>query len=91
LIFKRKNIYSTVQWFVWAQLEVDYIVENSEDRSLIEEGRRKLRAQLYAAKAYSSQVNISDEYHDFKGVVTNCVSLPDKSTCKSDIIFNSNF
>ncbi len=46
------------------------------------------RAQYYAAKAYSSQADVGDQYHDLKGVIfiaiADCVLFPNKSEYKSD-------
>lgn len=46
------------------------------------------RAQYYAAKAYSSQMNAGDEYSDLKRVIflafTNHIMFPNKRTFKSD-------
>jgi predicted transposase/invertase (TIGR01784 family) len=46
------------------------------------------RAQYYAAKAYSSQLNVSDKYHTLKEIIflaiTNFVMFPDKKEFKSD-------
>ncbi|GHM58126.1 MAG: hypothetical protein sL5_03980 [Candidatus Mesenet longicola] len=48
------------------------------------------RAQYYAAKAYSNQANVGDQYHDLKGVVfiaiTNFILFPNKLAYKSDHI-----
>jgi len=48
------------------------------------------RAQFYAAKAYFSQANIGDKYHNLKGVVfiaiTDFILFPDKQAYKSDHI-----
>ncbi|WP_339046866.1 Rpn family recombination-promoting nuclease/putative transposase [Candidatus Mesenet endosymbiont of Phosphuga atrata] len=46
------------------------------------------RAQYYAAKAYSNQANVGNQYHDLKGVVfiaiTNFILFPNKLAYKSD-------
>src|SRR5437016_3935268 len=46
------------------------------------------RAQYYAAKAYTNQADVGDQYHDLKGVVfiaiTNFILFPDKEAYKSD-------
>ena len=48
------------------------------------------RAQYYAAKAYSSQLNTAEEYHTLKEIIflaiTNFVMFPDKENYKSDHI-----
>ncbi|NSM56489.1 Rpn family recombination-promoting nuclease/putative transposase, partial [Wolbachia endosymbiont of Atemnus politus] len=46
------------------------------------------RAQYYAAKAYSSQANVGDQYQDLKEIIfiaiTNFILFPDKPGYKSD-------
>ena len=46
------------------------------------------RAQYYAAKAYSSQLNVAGKYHTLKEIIflaiTNFVMFPDKQEFKSD-------
>ncbi len=46
------------------------------------------RAQYYAAKAYSCQANVGDQYNNLKGVVfiaiTNFILFPNKQAYKSD-------
>ncbi|QGT16110.1 Rpn family recombination-promoting nuclease/putative transposase [Wolbachia pipientis] len=45
------------------------------------------RAQYYAAKAYSSQADVGDQYHDLKEIIfiaiADCILFPDKSEYKS--------
>lgn len=45
------------------------------------------RAQLYAAKAYSSQADKGDNYHNLKEIifiaVADCIIFPDKAEYKS--------
>ena len=46
------------------------------------------RAQYYAAKAYSSQADVGDQYHDLKGVIfiaiADFILFPNKLAYKSD-------
>ena len=46
------------------------------------------RAQYYAAKAYSSQADQGDEYHNLKEIifiaVADCIIFPDKAEYKSN-------
>ncbi|WP_264377090.1 MULTISPECIES: Rpn family recombination-promoting nuclease/putative transposase [unclassified Wolbachia] len=48
------------------------------------------RAQYYAAKAYSSQADVGDQYHDLKGVIfiaiADFILFPNKLAYKSDHI-----
>ncbi|WP_349967816.1 Rpn family recombination-promoting nuclease/putative transposase [Wolbachia endosymbiont of Armadillidium arcangelii] len=48
----------------------------------------KKRAQYYAAKAYSSQADVGDQYHDLKGVIfiaiADFILFPNKLAYKSD-------
>ncbi|MDN5247831.1 MAG: Rpn family recombination-promoting nuclease/putative transposase [Wolbachia endosymbiont of Tyrophagus putrescentiae] len=53
------------------------------------------RAQYYAAKAYSGQADVGNQYHDLREIIfiaiADCVIFPDKSEYKSDhIILDKN-
>lgn len=73
------------------QIGRQYIVEMQVART---KGFEK-RAQFYAAKAYSSQLNESDDYRNLKEIIflaiTDFVMFPDKEEYKSDhVILDKN-
>lgn len=62
---------------------IKYIVE----MQVLKHKRFEKRAQYYAAKSYSSQATIGDQYYNLKKVIfigiANCVIFPDKTEYKS--------